>query len=117
SSTDYAFTLADGYTGEWLMLPSPDGFLLLQAQGGSKMLHFDKQAKLVGTAMDLYPVVAPTSTNEYAAAESGGRVDGNGFWLATTFSLLPITDKTTYILRLCKFDFNGRQLTPPFQIS
>jgi len=117
SSTDYGFTLAAGYTGEWLMLPSPDGFLMVQAASGTKMLHFDKQAKLAGTAMDLYPAVAPTSTTEYAAAESAGAVDGNGFWLATTFSLLPVTDKTTYILRLCKFDFSGRQLTPPFQIS
>jgi hypothetical protein len=117
STTDYGFTLAAGYTGEWLMLPSPDGFVMVQASTGTKLLHFDVQAKLLGVATDLYPPVAATSTTEYAAAENGGAVDGNGFWLATTFSLLPVTDKTQYVLKLCKFDFNGKQLTPPFMIS
>jgi hypothetical protein len=117
SSTDYGFTLAAGYTGEWLMLPSPDGFVMVQASTGTRLLHFDAQAKLLGSATDLYPSVAATSTTEYAAAENGGAVDGNGFWLATTFSLLPVTDKTQYVLKLCKFDFNGKQLTPPFMIS
>jgi hypothetical protein len=117
ASTDYGFTLAAGYTGAWLMLPSPDGFVMVQASSGSKMLHFDAQAKLVGDATDLYPAVAPTSTTELAAAENGAAIDGNGFWLATTFSLLPVTDKTQYLLKLCNCDFNGRQLTPPFTIS
>ncbi|MYM23921.1 hypothetical protein GTP46_14810 [Duganella sp. FT135W] len=117
SSTDYGFSLAAGYTGEWLMLLSPDGFIMVQASAGTKLLHFDAQAKLAGSATDLYPVVAATSTTEYAAAENGGAVDGNGFWVATTFSLLPVTDKTQYVLKLCKFDFNGKQLTPPFMIS
>ncbi|RZT11196.1 hypothetical protein SAMN05216319_0325 [Duganella sp. CF402] len=117
STTDYGFTLAEGYTGEWLMLPSPDGFVMVQASTGTRLLHFDAQARLLGSSTDLYPPVAATSTTEYAAAENGGAVDGNGFWLATTFSLLPVTDKTQYVLKLCKFDFNGRQLTPPFTIS
>jgi hypothetical protein len=117
ASTDYGFTLAAGYTGEWLMLPSPDGFLMVQAGAGARMLHFDPQAKLSGGATDLYPAVATTSTTELAAAENGAAVDGNGFWLATTFSLLPVTDKTQYQLKLCKFDFNGNQSTPPFVIS
>ncbi|MRX11202.1 hypothetical protein GJ697_25585 [Pseudoduganella sp. FT25W] len=111
SSTDYGFTLAAGYTGEWLMMLSPDGFVMVQATTGAKLLHFDAQARLTGSAIDLYPA------GDYAAAESGGAVDGNGFWLATTFALLPVTDKTQYLLKLCKFDFNGRQLTPPFTIS
>jgi hypothetical protein len=117
ASTDYGFTLAAGYTGEWVMLPSPEGFLMVQASTGARMLRFDAQAKLVGGATDLYPAVAATSTTELAAAENGAAVDGNGFWLATTFSLLPVTDKTQYQLKLCKFDFSGRQLTPPFMIS
>lgn len=117
SSIDYGFTLAAGYTGEWQMLPSPDGFVMVQSGPGTKLLHFDAQAKQIGGAMDLYPPVAATSTTELASAESSGAVDGNGFWLVTTFSLLPITDKTQYMLKLCKFDFNGRQLTPPFEIS
>ncbi|TFW17121.1 hypothetical protein [Duganella callida] len=117
SSTDYGFSLAAGYTGEWLMLASPDGFVMVQATSGTRLLHFDTQARLQGGATDLYPAVGPTSTTELAAAENGGAVDGNGFWLATTFSLLPVTDKTQYTLKLCKFDFNGRQLTPPFAIS
>jgi hypothetical protein len=117
ASTDYGFTLAAGYTGEWLMLPSPDGFLMVQASAGARMLHFDPQAKLSGGVTDLYPAVARTSTTELAAAENGAAVDGNGFWLATTFSLLPVTDKTQYQLKLCKFDFSGKQLTPPFLIS
>lgn len=117
ASTDYGFALAPGYTGEWVMLPSPDGFLMVQAGGGARMLRFDAQARLLGGAADLYPAVAATSTTELAAAENGAAVDGNGFWLATTFSLLPVTDKTQYQLKLCKFDFNGRQLTPPFLIS
>jgi hypothetical protein len=111
TSTDYGFTLAAGYTGEWLMLPSPEGFVMVQASAGVKLLHFDAQARLTGTASDLYPA------GDYAPAENGGAADGNGFWLATTFSLLPVTDKTQYLLKLCKFDFNGRQLTPPFTIS
>lgn len=117
TSTDYGFTLAAGYTGEWVMLPSPDGFLMVQASGGARMLRFDAQAKLAGGATDLYPAIAATSTTELAAAENGAAVDGNGFWLATTFSLLPVTAKTQYQLKLCKFDFDGRQLTPPFMIS
>jgi len=117
SSIDYGFTLAAGYLGEWQMLPSPDGFVMLQSGPGAKLLHFDAQAKQIGGAIDLYPAVAPTSTTELAAAESSGAVDGNGFWLVTTFSLLPVTDKTQYLLKLCKFDFDGRQLTPPFEIS
>jgi hypothetical protein len=117
ASTDYGFALAAGYTGDWLMLPSPDGFIMVQSGPGTKLLHFDAQAKLVGGATDLYPVAAADSTSELSAAESGGAMDGNGFWLATTFSRLPITDKTQYLLKLCKFDFNGRQLTPPFEIS
>ncbi|MYM68064.1 hypothetical protein GTP45_14665 [Pseudoduganella sp. FT55W] len=117
STTDYGFSLAAGYTGEWLMMPSPGGFIMVQASTGAKLLHFDAQAKLSGGATDLYPQVAATSTTEYAAAENGGAVDGNGFWLATTFSLLPVTDKTQYVLKLCKFDFNGKQLTPPFLIA
>ncbi|WP_332855651.1 hypothetical protein [Duganella sp. S19_KUP01_CR8] len=117
SSTDYGFTLAAGYTGEWQMLASPDGFVMVQSGPGTRLLHFDAQAKLVGEPLELYPAVAATSTTELASAESSGAVDGNGFWLATTFSLLPITEKTQYILKLCKFDFNGRQLTPPLQIS
>ncbi|GJJ01697.1 hypothetical protein RugamoR64_22350 [Duganella rhizosphaerae] len=118
SSTDYGFTLAAGYTGEWQMLPAPDGgFIMVQSGPGTRLLHFDAQAKLVGEPLDLYPAVAATSTTELASAESSGAVDGNGFWLVTTFSLLPITDKTQYLLKLCKFDFNGRQLTPPFEIS
>jgi len=117
STSDYGFSLAAAYTGEWLMLPSPDGFVMVQSTTGTRLLHFDAQAKLLGSATDLYPPVAATSTTEYAAAENGGAVDGNGFWLATTFSLLPVTDKTQYLLKLCKFDFNGRQLTPPFTIS
>lgn len=111
SSVDYGFTLAAGYTGEWLMLPSPDGFVMVQASAGVKLLHFDAQARLIGSASNLYPA------GDYAPAENGGAVDGNGFWLATTFSLLPVTDKTQYLLKLCKFDFNGKQLTPPFTIS
>jgi hypothetical protein len=117
ASTDYGFTLAAGYTGEWLMLPSPKGFLMVQAGAGARMLHFDPQAKLSGGATELYPAVATTSTTEPAAAENGAAVDGNGFWLATTFSLLPVTDKTQYQLKLCKFDFNGKRLTPPFVIA
>ncbi|WP_229262681.1 hypothetical protein [Duganella radicis] len=117
SSTDYGFSLAAGYTGEWLMMLSPDGFIMVQATKGTALLHFDAQARPLGSATDLYPPVAATSTTEYAAAENGGAVDGNGFWLATTFSLLPVTDKTQYVLKLCKFDFSGRQLTPPFMIS
>ncbi|MYM97127.1 hypothetical protein [Duganella vulcania] len=117
SSIDYGFTLAAGYLGEWQMLPSPDGFVMVQSGPGAKLLHFDAQAKQIGGAIDLYPGVAPTSTTELAAAESSGAVDGNGFWLVTTFSLLPVTDKTQYLLKLCKFDFDGRQLTPPFEIS
>jgi hypothetical protein len=117
SSTDYGFTLAAGYTGEWLMMPSPTGFLLVQASSGTRLLHFDAQARLLDGGTDLYPAVAAASTTEYAAAENGAAVDGNGFWLATTFSLLPVTDKTQYLLKLCKFDFNGKQLTPPFTIS
>lgn len=118
SSTDYGFTLAAGYTGEWQMLPAPDGgFVLLQSGPGTRLLHFDAQAKLAGEPLDLYPAVAATSTTELASAESSAAVDGNGFWMVTTFSLLPVTDKTQYMLKLCKFDFNGRQLTPPFQIS
>ncbi len=117
SITDYGFSLAAGYTGEWLMMLSPDGFVMVQASGGTRLLHFDAQARLLDSGIDLYPAVASTSTTEYAAAENGGAVDGNGFWLATTFSLLPITDKTQYLLKLCKFDFNGKQLTPPFTIS
>jgi len=117
SSTDYGFSLAAGYTGEWLMMLAPDGFIMVQANKGTRLLHFDAQAKLLGSAVDLYPAVAADSTTEYAAAESSGAVDGNGFWLAATFSLLPVTDKTQYVLKLCKFDFNGRQLTPPFMIS
>ncbi len=117
SSTDYGFSLAAGYTGGWLMMLSPDGFIMVQAAKGTALLHFDAQARLLGSATDLYPPVAATSTTEYAAAENGGAVDGNGFWLATTFSLLPVTDKTQYVLKLCKFDFNGRPLTPPFMIS
>lgn len=111
SSTDYGFTLAAGYTGEWLMLPSPNGFVMVQASAGARLLHFDAQARLTGAASDLYPA------GDYAPAENGGAVDGNGFWLATTFSLLPVTDKTQYLLKLCKFDFNGKQLTPPFTLS
>ncbi len=111
SSTDYGFTLAAGYTGEWLMLPSPNGFVMVQASAGVKLLHFDAQARLTGAVSDLYPA------GDYAPAENGGAVDGNGFWLATTFSLLPVTDKTQYLLKLCKFDFNGKQLTPPFTLS
>lgn len=117
STIDYGFSLAAGYMGEWQMLPSPDGFVMVQSGPGTKLLHFDAQAKQIGEAIDLYPAVAPTSTTELSAAESSGAVDGNGFWLATTFSLLPVTDKTQYMLKLCKFDFNGRQLTPPFEIS
>ncbi|MRW92813.1 hypothetical protein GJ699_22700 [Duganella sp. FT80W] len=117
SSTDYGFSLAADYTGEWLMMLSPDGFIMVQASSGTRLLHFDAQAKLLDSGSDLYPAVASTSTTEYAAAENGGAVDGNGFWLATTFSLLPVTDKTQYLLKLCKFDFNGKQLTPPFTIS
>ena len=111
SSTDYGFTLAAGYTGEWHMMLSPDGFVMVQASAGTRLLHFDAQARVIGTASDLYPA------GDYAPAENGGAVDGNGFWLATTFSLLPVTDKTQYLLKLCKFDFNGRQLTPPFTLS
>lgn len=111
SSIDYGFTLAADYTGEWLMMPSPDGFVMVQASAGTRLLHFDAQAKLQGSASDLYAAGA------YAAAENGGAVDGNGFWLATTFSLLPVTDKTQYLLKLCKFDFTGKQLTPPFTVS
>lgn len=117
SSVDYGFTLADGYVGEWLLLPAPDGFLMLQAGPGTRMLKFDTQAKLQGSAVDLYPAVAASSTTELAAAESAASLDGNGFWLATTFSLLPINDKTQYLLKLCKYDFTGRQLTPPFEIA
>lgn len=117
TSTDYGFTLADGYVGEWLLLPAPDGFMMLQAGPGTRMLKFDTQARLQGSAVDLYPVVASTSTTELAAAENAASVDGNGFWLATTFSLLPINDKTQYLLKLCKYDFSGRQLTPPFEIA
>lgn len=117
STTDYGFTLAAGYTGDWVMMLSPDGFIMVQSTSGTRLQHFDAQARLVGGATDLYPTVAATSTTEYAAAENGGAVDGNGFWLATTFSLLPVTDKTQYVLKLCKFDFSGRQLTPPFMIS
>jgi len=117
SSIDYGFTLAAGYTGEWQMLPSPDGFVMVQSGPGSRLLHFDSQAKQVGEAQELYPAVAATSTTELAPAESSAAVDGNGFWLVTTFSLLPVTEKTQYLLKLCKFDFNGRQLTPPFEIS
>lgn len=111
STTDYGFTLAAGYTGEWQMMPSPDGFVMVQASAGTRLLHFDAQARLIGTASDLY------SAGDYAPAENGGAADGNGFWLATTFSLLPVTDKTQYLLKLCKFDFNGKQLTPPFTLS
>lgn len=110
-TTDYGFTLAAGYTGEWQMMPSPDGFVMVQASAGTRLLHFDAQARLIGTASDLYPA------GDYAPAENGGAADGNGFWLATTFSLLPVTDKTQYLLKLCKFDFNGKQLTPPFTLS
>ena len=117
SSTDYAFSLAAGYTGEWQMLLSPDGFMMVQSGPGTRLLHFDAQAKQIGDAMDLYPAVAATSTTELASAENSAAADGNGFWLATTFSLLPVTVKTQYLLKLCKFDFNGRQLTPPFEIS
>jgi hypothetical protein len=111
SSIDYGFTLAAGYTGEWQMMLSPDGFVMVQASAGTRLLHFDAQARLTGTASDLYPA------GDYAPAENGGAADGNGFWLATTFSLLPVTDKTQYLLKLCKFDFNGKQLTPPFTLS
>jgi len=117
SSVDYAFTLADSYVGEWLLLPAPDGFVMLQAGPGTRMLKFDTQAKLQGSAVDLYPAVAATSTTDLAAAENAASVDGNGFWLATTFSLLPVNDKTQYLLKLCKYDFTGRQLTPPFEIA
>jgi hypothetical protein len=116
ASTDYGFALAPGYTGDWLMMPSPDGFVMVQSGPGTKLLHFDAQAKLVGGATDLYQVAADSSS-DLSAAESGAAMDGNGFWLATTFSRLPITDKTQYLLKLCKFDFNGRQLTPPIEIS
>jgi hypothetical protein len=111
SSNDYGFTLAAGYTGEWQMMLSPDGFVMVQSSAGTRLLHFDAQARLTGTASDLYPA------GDYAPAENGGAADGNGFWLATTFSLLPVTDKTQYLLKLCKFDFNGKQLTPPFTLS
>jgi len=117
SSVDYGFKLADGYVGDWLLLPSTDGFVMLQAGPGTRMLQFDAQARQIGAAQDLYPTVAASSTTELAAAENAAAVDGNGFWLATTFSLLPINDKTQYLLKLCKYDFAGRQLTPPFQIA
>ena len=105
------FTLAAGYTGEWLMMLSPDGFSMVQASSATRLFHFDAQAKLQASATELY------ATGDYVPAESGGAVDGNGFWLATTFSLLPVTDKTQYLLKLCKFDFAGKQLTPPFTLS
>jgi hypothetical protein len=111
SSTDYGFTLAAGYTGEWQMMLSPDGFVMVQSSAGTRLLHFDAQARLTGIASNLYP------PGDYAPAENGGAVDGNGFWLTTAFSLLPVTDKTQYLLKLCKFDFNGKQLTPPFTLS
>lgn len=111
SSIDYGFKLAAGYTGEWQMMLSPDGFVMVQASAGTRLLHFDAQARLTGTASDLY------LAGDYAPAENGGAADGNGFWLATTFSLLPVNDKTQYLLKLCKFDFNGKQLTPPFTLS
>lgn len=117
STTDYGFALAAGYTGDWVMLPSPDGFMMVQSGTGTKLLRFDSQAKRIGDAIDLYPPVAATSTTELAPAEGSAAVDGNGFWHVATFSLLPVTDKTQYKLKLCKFDFNGRQLTPPFEIS
>jgi hypothetical protein len=61
------------------------GFLLVQASSGTRLLHFDAQARLLDGGTDLYPAVAAASTTEYAAAENGAAVDGNGFWLATTF--------------------------------
>lgn len=117
SSIDYGFSLAAGYTGDWLMMLSPQGFIMLPSAKGTALLHFDAQARLMASAVNLYPPVAETSTTEYAAAENSGAADGNGFWLATTFSLLPVNDKTQYVLKLCKFDFNGTQLTPPFMVS
>jgi hypothetical protein len=116
SSTDYGFTLAAGYTGEWLMLPSPDGFVMVQASTGTRLLHFDAQANCWAappiSIRPSRPLPPPNMLQPKMAARSMATASG---W--PPLSLLPVTDKTQYVLKLCKFDFNGKQLTPPFMIS
>ncbi|MFA9218292.1 MAG: hypothetical protein ACEQSK_14485, partial [Sphingomonadaceae bacterium] len=50
ASVDYGKTLAGGYLGDWIMLPTEGGFALLQASGGARLYQFDGQAKAVGAA-------------------------------------------------------------------
>lgn len=116
SSVDYGFSLLANYTGGWAMIPVGDGFALLQAEGGTRMFTFDGQAKARGAPIELYAPPAPdaiqTKVNANAAV-----VDGNGMWLATTIEDPPVNKVVYYHLKLAKFDFAGKLLTPPFELS
>ncbi len=112
ASVDLGLTLAGGYAGDWVMLPSAGGFALLQASNGSKLYQFDAQAKLIGPAagIDLYAMPSgdkpPTITGNAAVA------DGNGIWVATTLAYPQADFSNVYRLNLTKIDWNGKALTP-----
>lgn len=121
ASHDYGMTLAEGYVGEWAMLPAPDGVVMLQTGAGAKMHRFDANGARTSAAegRNLYvaqPVDSPLPTVVAGAAA----VDGNGFWYATTLVERPIPGSekgAIYSLMLCKFDFDGNELTPPFKLT
>lgn len=114
ASIDYGYTLVPGYNGDWhmLALPSGAGFALVQKTAGSRLFLFDAQARLTGPAggVNLYqPSTAPDGPTVYA---SSAAVDGNGFWIATSFKYPQANGGAIYRVTLTKFDFNGKALTP-----
>ena len=112
ASVDYGLTLAGGYTGDWIMLPTAGGFALLQAAGGSKLYQFDAQASQIAPAAGINLYALPAGDNPPSIVSNAAAVDGNGIWVATTLGY-PQTDKTViYRLNLTKIDWNGKALTP-----
>ncbi|NRR28797.1 hypothetical protein HSX11_01230 [Oxalobacteraceae bacterium] len=113
STVDYGLTLAEGYAGDWAMLPAPGGMTLVQLEKGSKLLQFDAAGKLLSdvNGVNLYTPEPPAKL-QASIYQSAAALDGNGFWLATTY-VFPQEDGTKmYRLVLTKFDMAGKPLTP-----
>jgi hypothetical protein len=112
SSIDYGMTLAGGYGGGWVMLPTANGFALLQAAEGAKLFQFDAQAKPVAPAAGISLYALPTGATAPAISSNAAAVDGNGIWVATTLAYPQTDGSKQYRLNLTKIDWNGKALTP-----
>jgi hypothetical protein len=112
ASVDFGYTLAAGYNGEWTMqaIPGSSGFALLQLSSANKLFLFDDQARLTGPAagIDLNTIANDGST----IFSTGAVVDGNGIWVAPVFQYPQKDGSAIYRIRLTKFDFSGKALTP-----